>query len=219
MNPHTFYGVYLKQISIIMNKKPISTSTHNKHWHYLYERRRRRVRVLGINAEQMAWSQVVSLVGSIVAGILLESNKATLALLAGAFVILPGVFDLDGSLGATLSAKINHRMEKANAKPFKIFLGSVAFALLVALLSGLVVASVGAGIATIFFDAAFWQVFVVAFGAILLSAVIGFPLVGGLSVFFRKRNMNPDDVVGPIESSIFDILTVVTMALVIGWIV
>ena len=34
----------------------------------------------------MAWSQVFSLVRSIVAGALLESNKATLALLAGTFV-------------------------------------------------------------------------------------------------------------------------------------
>lgn len=200
-----------------MNKTTEHHAAHGKHWHYLYERRRRRVRVLGISAEQMAWSQVLSLVGSIVAGVLLESNKASLAMLAGAFVILPAVFDLDGSLGATLSAKINHRMEKDNARTSSIFISSVLFALLVAALSGLVVAGVGAGIATIFFDAIFWQVFIVGFGAILLSAVIGFPLIGGLSVFFRKRNMNPDDVVGPIESSVFDILTVVTMTLVISW--
>lgn len=173
------------------------------------------MRVLGISGKQMAWSQVFSLAGSIVAGILLESNKTTLALLAGAFVVLPAVFDLDGSLGAALSAKINHRLENTNVSTWRVAIGSILFACLIAGLSGFVVAGVGAGIATFFFDAVFSQVFTVAFAAILLSAIVGFPLIGGLSVFFRKRNMNPDDVVGPIESSVFDILTVVMMALMI----
>lgn len=200
-----------------MSKQTPTHSVHSKHWHYLYERRRRRVHALGINAKQMAWSQVFSLVGSIIAGVLLESNKATLALLAGTFVVLPGVFDLDGSLGATLSAKINHRLENSGEKAMKAFIGSVAFAMLIAVLSGVIVAGVGAAVATIFFDAIFVKIFLVAFGAIVLSAAIGFPLIGGMSIFFRKRNMNPDDVVGPIESSVFDILTVVTIALVVGW--
>lgn len=192
-------------------------SAHSKHWHYLYERRRRRARNLGINAKQMAWSQVFSLVGSVIAGVLLESNKATLALIAGAFVVLPGVFDLDGSLGASLSAKINHQLEQPRIKTSHAFVSSLLFALLIAALAGSLVALVGAGVSTIFFSADFGQVFLLAFGAIVLSAVIGFPFIGALSIFFRKRNMNPDDVVGPIESSIFDILTVLTMVIVIGW--
>lgn len=201
-----------------MNKNIATPSVHHKHWHYLYERRRRRIRTLGISPKQMAWSQVFSLIGSIVAGLLLESNKETLVLLAGVFVILPGVFDLDGTLGAVLSAKINHRLENLNEKPAKVFISSVLFALMIAILAGLFVALVGAGISTLFFDASFWNVFQVGFGAILLSAIIGFPIIGGLSLFFIKRGMNPDDVVGPIESSIFDILTVINLALMVRWI-
>jgi cation transporter-like permease len=193
-------------------------TAHTKHWRYLYERRRRRINALGISAKQMAWSQVFSLVGSIVAGVLLESNKTTLALLAGAFVILPGIFDLDGSLGAVLSAKINHRMENLEARVWRVFIGSTAFALLVAILAGFIVAGVGATLATIFFNAHFRDVFLAGFGAIVLSAAIGFPIIGALSVFFRKRNMNPDDVVGPIESSVFDILTVITLTVMVKWI-
>lgn len=198
-----------------MDKNTVQNSVHHKHWRYLYDRRHRRVRSLGINAKQMAWSQVFSLVGSIIAGLLLESNKATLALLAGVFVILPGVFNLDGTLGAVLSAKINHRLEMLDESPFRAFISSVLFALLIAALAGLMVAVVGAGISTLFFAADFWNVFQVGFGAIMLSAIIGFPVIGGLSILFIKRGMNPDDIVGPIESSIFDILTIISLTLMV----
>lgn len=187
------------------------------HWHYIYKRHRSRA--LGINTKQMAWSQVISLVGSIVAGLLLESNKDALAILVGAFVVLPGIFDLDGSIGAALSAKINHRLEKTDLSALIVLVRSIGAALLIACLGGLIVATVGAGVSVWLFDANFWQVFVLAEGAVVLSAIIGFPIVGLLSVIFRKLRVNPDDVVGPIESSIFDILTIITMALVIGWLV
>lgn len=188
---------------------------HAKHWHYIYAKRRRRA--LGISAKQMAWSQVFSLIGSVIAGVLLESNKTTLAMVAGAFVILPGVFDLNGTLGAALSAKINHRLEDPNNRPLPVFLRSVGFALFVAIFGGLLVASVGGGIAVLVFDANFWQVFWLAEIAVFLGAVVGLPLIGLLSLLFIRRKMNPDDVVGPVESSIFDILTVISLILAIGW--
>jgi cation transporter-like permease len=197
-----------------MSKIPRS---HIHHWPYIYAKRRRRQQVLGINAKQMAWSQIISLVGSVVAGVLLEANKVELGLIAGAFLVLPGVFDLDGSIGAALSAKINHHLENPKANAVLVFLKSVGFALLISALAGLVVALVGACIATAFFDADFGQIFLLTEQAILLSAVIGFPLIGAMSVLFRQFNVNPDDVVGPIESSVFDILTVLTMVMVIGW--
>lgn len=194
----------------------VAHTHHVKHWHYLY--RHRKQRALGISTKQMAWSQVLSLLGSIIAGVLLENNKETLALLIGAFVVLPGVFDLGGSIGASLSAKINHKLEDSDARALRVFIRSTLFAVALACTAGLIVAIIGGWLAMWFFDANFWDIFVLAEGAIVLSAVIGLPIVGGLSIAFRKLRVNPDDVVGPIESSIFDILTVVTMALVIGWI-
>lgn len=188
---------------------------HHRHWHYIYHKRRRRA--LGISSKQMALSQVVSLIGSVVAGVLLESNKTTLALVAGAFVVLPGIFDLDGTLGAVLSAKINHRMSETSDSAWRVFSQTVGFALFIAALAGLIVAAVGGAIASLLFDASYVQVFILAFGAIMLSGLIGFPLIGALAVLFRLRGINPDDVVGPIESSVFDILTIVTMVLIIGW--
>lgn len=196
-------------------KNKVSAHSHLRHWHHVNKKHRRRA--LTINAGQMSWAQVISLIGSIIAGVLLDMNKGTLAAMAGAFVILPGVFDMGGSLGASLSAKINHRLEERRAKAGKIFISSSLFTLSVALLAGLIVSLLGAFISTWFFDATFWKVFVLSEGAMALCGLIGFPLIGGLAVVLRKFGINPDDVVGPIESSVFDILTVLSLSLIAGW--
>ncbi len=202
----------MKTNSSPLAQQPIPTN--GRHWHYLYQRRRRRV--LGISGRHVALTQIISLAGSILAGVHLEEHKHILAMAIGAFIILPGVLDLGSSLGATLSAKINHKLEDPKANVFLVYLRNVGDAMLIAGLGGLIVASIGAGIA-VAFGGQFMQIFLLAMGSILLSAVIGFPIIGLLSVIFRHFKINPDDVVGPIESSFFDILTVVTLTIVIGW--
>jgi cation transporter-like permease len=194
---------------------PQLTQPVRQHWPYVYHRRRKRI--LGINARQMAWGQVASLIGSVIAGVLLDTHKETLALLAGTFVILPGIFDLDGSIGAALSAKINHILESASMSARQTFVHTVWFALRQAILGGVLVGLVGGTIAVVFFDAVFWQIFGIGVGAITMSAVIGFPIIGLLSLLFRRLSINPDDVVGPIESSLFDILAVITTVVMVGW--
>ena len=164
----------------------------------------------------MAVGQFVSLIGAIVAGVVLDINKESLAAFAGAFVVLPGVFDLSGSLGASLSAKINHRLEDNRASAWKIFWSSLFFTYCIALTAGLLVSLTGATIAALFFDAVFYKVFLLTELSIALCCLIGMPFIGILSIVLRKFKVNPDDVVGPIESSITDILSVVLLGFVAG---
>ena len=194
-----------------------TNNIHHKHWHHVYKKRRRHA--LGINSKQIATGQIISLVGAVIAGFHLDHNKTSLALIAGAFVIMPGVFDLNGALGGALSAKINHRLESPSAKTPSTLLRAMAFAFLISILAGALVGAAGGGIAYALFDADFWTVFQLSVGAILLGAVIGFPLVGLATIILRKIGINPDDVMGPIETTFFDVLTVATLIIVAGWLV
>lgn len=197
-------------ITIDLMHPEIQKTIQQPHWKYIY---RRRKQVLGISTKQMATSQVFSLIGSIIAGVLLDANKESLALIVGVFVVLPGVFDLDGSIGASLSAKINHQLEDPDRKPADTFWNTVSFALLLCASAGALVGLTGAAVSALFFDAYFWHVFFIGWGAVMLSGLIGFPIIALMSIFFRLRKINPDDVVGPIESSLFDILTIITIVI------
>jgi len=202
-----------KEKSYFMNKH----NHHNphRHWHYVYKKRRNRV--LGISSRRIALGQMVSLIGAVLAGFHLNNNKASLALIVGTFVVLPGILDLNGSLGGALSAKINHRLEDPRSKVWHVFVRSLGFAFLIALLAGMVVGAAGGIISTTFFDADFVTIFKLSIGAILLSALIGFPLIAILTLVLRKFGVNPDDVMGPVETSFFDFLAVFTLVLVAGW--
>lgn len=200
-----------------MHKVFVSKHHHLRHWHHIYKKRR--YRALNINAKQMSYAQIVSLLGSIIAGVLLDANLVAFSALAGAFVILPGIFDLGGSLSASLSAKINHRISETEASRWRIFITSLGFTIVVAIFSGLIVSLVGASIAAIFFEANFWKLFILAEVAIVICCTIGFILIGWLTLVVRRLGMNPDDIVGPIESSLFDILAVITLGFLIGLLV
>lgn len=193
---------------------PISRHHHLRHWHHVYRHHRRRS--FDINAKHMSIGQIASLIGAIVAGVLLDMNKETLAIFTGAFVILPGVFDLTCSLGASLSAKIYHRQEDSEASLWRIFLATLFFTLAIAALAGLIVAGLGALIADLFFGADFRHVFILAELSIILCCLVAFPSIGLLSMLFIKLNISPDNVIGPIESSIYDILTILSLSFIAG---
>lgn len=195
-----------------MSTQKVSAHHHLRHWHHVVLKRRRRG--LGINSKQMAVGQFVSLIGAVIAGLTLDMNKETIAAFAGAFVVLPGVFDLSGSLGASLSAKINHRLEDSRASTWRIFSSSLLFTYGIALASGILVSLVGASVALLFFGADFGKVFWLTELSIALCCLIGMPFIGLLSIVLRKFKVNPDDVVGPIESSITDILSVILLSFV-----
>lgn len=190
------------------------TAHSHKHWHHVYKRRRRRA--LGISPKQIAIGQMVSLIGAVLAGFHLENNKASLAMIVGTFVILPGVLDLNGSLGGALSAKINHQLENPSAKIWRVFVHSVVFAWVIALLAGTVVGAAGGTAARLLFDADFAMVFKLALGSIMIGSAIGFPLIGLATLGLRRLGVNPDDVMGPIETSFFDFLAVFSLVAVAG---
>ncbi len=192
-------------------KKP---SKQSAYWRYLYQKRRR---FFGIKPAQIAWGQILALAGAIFAGLHLESSKTTLALIVGTFVILPGIFDLVGSLGSALSAKIAHKLQDAREPIWKILFTSIGYAISTAVLAGLIVAGAGGAIAAHFFDANFEQVFQLAYGAIIISSLIGFPIVGIATTISCLMRINPDQIIVPLETSFYDVLTVVVMVAVVGW--
>lgn len=201
-----------------MQTKSTTTKHRNgKHWKYIAARRENRRRVFQVSTKQIALSQVVVLVGSVSAGALLESNKAAFIYAVGALLVLPGIVDLTSSVGAALSAKINHRLEESGSKKLSVFLSSYFNSMVTVAGAGLIVAGVGAGVGRAFFEANFWQLFFLAELSAVIAAIIGFPIIGALSLWLRKLKVSPDDVVGPVESAIMYIVVIIVMTGVIGW--
>ncbi len=187
---------------------------HHRHWHYIYKRRSYRP----ISWKEIALGQVVALSGSLVAGLLLELNKHTFALFAGAFLLLPGVIDLAASITGAMCAKINHRLE-ASDETLRIVEGSVLFALLLSVTSGFVVGVTGGLVGTFFFHASFWQICALGEATMVGVGVIAYPAMALLTLGIRTMGVDPDNVVGPVETGFTDMLTILVASLIVRWFV
>ena len=187
---------------------------HLKHWQHVYKKKRRHANYA--SAKNMAIAQLMTIFGAIIAGLILDSNKLTLAAMTGSFLLLPAIFDLSSSVGASLSAKINHRIVEGRGRKFKLFIKATLFAFFIGLLSGVLVSLIGAAFANLIFEASFIKVFVLGVGSISLCMLIGFPIVGYSSMLLIKKGINPDDVIGPIETALFYILAVASISLISG---
>lgn len=193
-------------------KIPLGTYAHHtRHWHYI---RRRRTREANHTAREILIGQMVSVTGAVLSGLVLDLNKAQLATMAGAFLILPGVFDLGGSIAGAMGARLNHRLEEG-APAGKVYRDSLLHAFSLICFSSVFLGIFSAVFGVLFFDADFVRLFLVSSLATIAAAVVGLPIVGGATVLAIKRGVDADNFIGPIETSIFDTLTILTVTLMV----
>lgn len=189
----------------------LSNQHHHHHWHYIYHRRKRRA----ISAKQIAIGQIIALSGSLVAGLLLELNKHSLGMFVGAFLLLPGVIDLSASITGAMCAKINHRIALGQ-KISQVVTSSVAFALMMSVTAGLVVGIFGGVIGQVFFGANFGQLIALVAATMVGVGLVAYPSMALLTVAIRKAGADPDNIIGPVETGFTDMLTVLTVVVLVG---
>lgn len=196
-----------------VGKVPLGTYAHHeRHWHYVHMRRTRKV---SHTAREILIGQIISVVGAIVAGLVLDFNKAELASMVGVFLILPGVFDLGGSVAGAMGARLNHRLGQQGASDRHIIRDSVLHAFMLICFSAVFLGLFGAILGRLIFDADLWQLFMVTFMSAVAAAIVGLPIIAIATVLAKKKGVDADNFIGPIETSVFDALTILTVTLMV----
>lgn len=194
-------------------KAPLGTYAHHeRHWHYVHRHRTRKV---NHTTREILIGQMISILGAVVAGYVLDLNKNQLTTMVGAFLILPGVFDLGGSVAGAMAARLNHRLADNHA-PRLVLRDSLLHALFLICAASVVLAVFGASLGALFFDADYMRLFVVTIVSAVCTGVIGLPIVAGATYFAFRRGVDADNFIGPIETSVFDTLTVITVTILVG---
>jgi len=184
---------------------------HQTHWHYV---RRKRIRRKAHTSREIFYGQLISLVGATTSGFVLEANKNKIAALVGAYLILPGVFDLGGSAAGAMGARLNHIFGDKSQKT-KVIYKVLYQTLLLVSASAVFLAIFSAIVAGIFFGADVMKIFTVTAGSVILSSLIGMPVVALFTVLTKRGGLDPDNFIGPIESSIFDVLSIFFVAVMV----
>lgn len=190
----------------ILNQQP------HRHWHYVYRHRRARRLTDDVNTWQIIAGQVFTVIASVFAGYILDLEKGDIGLIVGAFVLMPGIVDLSASLTGALSAKINHQIDQTHAQSSIIAIHAVGFSLMIGLFAGTIVGLFGGLISSFLFDGDIWQLTMLGLLSMMTISLIGNPAIALLTVIFKKIHINPDNIVGPIQSSMIDMLAIIVIA-------
>jgi mgtE-like transporter len=163
----------------------------------------------------MLIGQSVSMVGSVIAGLLLDFQKEQFLLLAGALVILPAVFELGGSVAGAMGARIAHRLHEG-VRPWLILRDGVTHAFLLTISSSLLLGLISSLVTFVVFGADILKIFIAVVSVCLSVAVVGLPIVALVTYLSYKSGADPDNIVGPVETTLFDLLSVIALAVVVG---
>lgn len=196
---------------LVADVKVLHRQPH-RHWHYVYKHRRARVLTDDVNTWQIIGGQVFTVIASVFAGLILDIQKENIGLLVGAFVLMPGIVDLSSTLTGTMATKINHQIDETPAHPLSIALHALAFMLFIGTFAGLIVGLFGGLITEVFFEGDIWKLTVLGIASMSTTAVIGGPLVALLTLGLKKLKVNPDNTVGPIQSSLIGMLAVMAIS-------
>jgi cation transporter-like permease len=196
---------------IVRDVRVLNAQPH-RHWHYVYRRRRARRLTDDVNTWQIIAGQVFTVIASVFAGFILDFQKEDIGLVIGAFVLLPGIVDLSASLTGAMAAKINHQIDETPAHPAIVATHAVGFSLLIGLFAGTIVGLFGGVVSALLFDGDIWQLTMLGLLSMLTISAVGDPTIAVLTVLTKKIGMNPDNIVGPIQSSMIDMLAIVVIA-------
>lgn len=196
---------------IVQDVKVLNDQPH-RHWHYVYRHRRARRLTDDVSTWQIVAGQIFTVIASVFAGYILDIQKETIGFIVGAFVLMPGIVDLSASLTGAMAAKINHQIDETPAHPLTVAAHAVVFSLFIGVFAGAIVGGFGAILGYIFFDADIWRLMALGIFSMATISILTDPFIAILTVVFKRMKINPDNIVGPIQSSLIDMVAIMVIA-------
>ncbi len=164
-------------------------------------------------------SEFISITGGLIAGTILLSIVNKLELVPGLFILLPGFLELHGNIFGSLAARLGELLHTKNIKPRYLnnkllvtnVLASILLLIVVSLFLGFVASLINFWI---FGVKSFVLVFIAIFAA-FIAMVFELPLTVITTFWLFKNGYDLDDIMGPYVTTVGDIVSVLSIFLVL----
>jgi len=162
-------------------------------------------------------SQLVSIIGGMIAGTILAIYTEKLLMIPGMLILIPGFLEMrnniSGSFASRLSSGLFLGVIKPNRIETKIIKGNLIASFFLA-----IVISLSLGMIAFLFSCILFHVFI--FKIILLSLIAGIianaieiPLTLFATVYIFKKGHDPNNIIGPFITSTGDIISILSLLL------
>lgn len=189
---------------------PLSMMEHmSGYWKLVAERKKRQH---DVSIKRIMVGQLVTIFVVGLSGFFIEERQESFLLLGSTLLLYPALTDLLMSSGAVLSASVHHDIERQDESPYRFSLFAIAKSILGTTLASLIVGSVAGTIGLFALDIPFLNTLELSVIATFISAAIGLPLVLFVTFIVRAARSNPDEVIPALQSSVFNVVMLASIA-------
>lgn len=205
MNPETQPDLDIDEVPIT------SLEQWSGQWRALYEHKRR---LHDVSTERIILGQIFTLVVALAAGIFLAENKTALLYIGTTLVLYPALADMLSSNAAVLSTSVHHDIDSIKGSKALAILKAFSRTMFVTIAASLLLGLFAGAIGEMFFETDFMQTLLLAALTGTISGFIGLPIMVAATFIVRHMQVNPDTVTAPIETAIFNSLTLAVIMFV-----
>jgi len=165
--------------------------------------------------EEILGSEIISITGGLVAGLLLTYATDKLAMLPALFILLPGFLEMRGNISGSLSARLSAGLHvgafrKAYNKR-NIVKGNIAASFVLVVVVSLFLGLLAYYVSMEFFGVINPKIILVSLVAALLSNIIEIPLTVLTTFWLFRHGHDPNNIMGPYVTTTGDIISIVAL--------
>ena len=169
------------------------------------------------NFKEILSFQLLSLIGGLIAGSLLAWKVEALYLIPGLFILIPGLMEMRGGIAGPLASRISSglflKVIDQRHPSARILRGNVLASFILTLLASALLGIMALALTFIITGKLVLVLLPIALIAALLANIVEIPLTIALTLMLFSARHDPNNIMGPLITSVGDILG--TLALII----
>lgn len=173
------------------------------------------MKVLDRDFDDIFFSQFTAIVGGLVAGAIIATNRGNFFETPGLLVIIPGLLEVRGSIAGTFASRISSGLMLGVIKPTRVLTKMMKENFLATFMLSIAVSTV-VGIMGFLFNLITIQEFstniiLIAVSAGVMANLIEIPLTLLITLLIFRKGHDPNNIIGPFVTSTSDIISILAV--------
>lgn len=160
-------------------------------------------------------SQLVSILGGLIVGIILTIYTDKLLLLPGMLILIPGFLEMRGNISGSLAARLTSGLfigaVNSNSMKTKTVKGNILASFILAILVSLVLGLIAFIFSYVAFDQFVPKIILIALIAGIIANALEVPLTVFFTFYFFRKGHDPNNIMGPFVTSTGDITSILAL--------
>ena len=173
------------------------------------------MQILDKTFKEILLSQLVSIAGGLLAGIVLAVYTNNLLLIPGMFILLPGFLEMRGNISGALASRLSSGLFLGIIKPNRtktnIIHGNLAASFLLAIFISLMLGLIAYAFNYLVLGISMAKIILMPLIAGIIANAIEIPMAFFVTFYLFKKGHDPNNIMGPFVTTTGDITSIASL--------